>query len=488
VIVSRSLRRGIHSGGNTAAPVSTRWNDCVPTWPSMPQSHHVVPLREATRAWFGISLRTFGGPAGQIAVMHRDMVEERRWIGEERFLHALSYCTLLPGPEAQQLSIYLGWLLNGTAGGMIAGTLFVLPGYITLMALSAIYAQWGSTAAVTALFAGLGPAVLAIVGQALMRVAKRTLRNRLLIAVAVLSFIALFACGVPFPAVIAGAAVIGVVGSRVHWLGQPSNAHAASAQSRTDEGEPLIADSALNAERPSMLRAIRIVIIGLVAWGTPLVVAVVALGRSHAVVDQGLFFSGTAIVTFGGAYAVLSFVADRAVSVYSWVLPGEMVHGLALAETTPGPLIMVVQFVAFLGAFRNPGSLNPWVAAILGATMTVWVTFVPCFVLVFLGAPHIEGLRRNATLSSALTGVTAAVVGVIANLSLYFAIHTLFGSVKNYRSGPLRLELPAWSTLKTSSVIVAAVAFVLVFKAKLSVLKVLGCCACLGAVLHVVAG
>ena len=444
------------------------------------RTRDVVPFGTAMRAWFAISLRTFGGPAGQIAVMHRELVDERRWIGEERFLHALSYCTLLPGPEAQQLAIYLGWLLNGTIGGLAAGVLFVVPGYLALMALSAIYAQWGATTAVTAVFAGLAPAVLAIVSQAVWRIGRRSLRNRVLVGIAVGAFAALFAFELAFPVVIAAAAVVGYVASRVRpelFVSKPS-------ATRAGDVAPLIADDALHGDRPFLVRAMKIVVVGLVLWATPVAIAAAALGRSHVFVEQGLFFSGTAVVTFGGAYAVLSFVAQRAVNVYHWLLPGEMVNGLALAETTPGPLIMVVQFVGFLGAYRNPGELNPWVAGIVGATLVVWVTFVPCFLFVFLGAPHIEGLRRNTKLSAGLAGITAAVVGVIANLSIYFSIHTLFADTRRHRWGPVHLTAPVWSTVSSRAVVVTLLAFVLVFRYKLSVLRVLGLCAAAGTAIH----
>jgi len=447
--------------------------------PDRPRSatRDVVPLRTATRAWFDISLRTFGGPAGQISVMHRELVDERRWIGEQRFLHALSYCTLLPGPEAQQLAIYLGWLLNGTVGGLVAGALFVLPGYVALMALSAIYAQWGASNAVAAVFAGLGPAVLAIVSQAVWRISSRALTNRLLIGVAVGAFIALFAFDIAFPVVIAAAALVGYLASRA----RPA-LFATTASTGDDTGNaPLIPDDTLHGERPSAARAVRILIVGLVLWATPVIALAALVGGGHALVDQGVFFSGTAVVTFGGAYAVLSYVAQRAVEVYGWLQPGEMVNGLALAETTPGPLIMVVQFVGFLGAYRNPGDLDPWVAGVVGATLVVWVTFVPCFLFVFLGAPHIEGLRQNTTLSAALTGVTAAVVGVIANLSIFFSIHTLFGEDRMVVWGPIDVTGPVWSTVSPRALFLTALAFVLVFRFKLSVLRVLGVCALVGA-------
>jgi chromate transporter len=444
------------------------------------ETRDIVPFRTATRAWFGISLRTFGGPAGQISLMHRELVDERRWIGEQRFLHALSYCTLLPGPEAQQLAIYLGWLLNGTTGGLVAGILFVLPGFVALMALSAIYVQWGTTSVVTAIFAGVAPAVLAIVAQALWRISKRALPNRLLVVVAVASFLALFVFNTPFPIVIAGA---GLAGYGLHRV-RPDVFSLKATTADEHAPPPLIADDALHGERPSVKRAGRLLAIGLTLWAAPIVAAGIVFGWDSVFVELALFFSLTAIVTFGGAYAVLLFVAQRAVSVYGWLMPGEMVNGLAMAETTPGPLIMVVQFVGFLGAYRNPGTLDPWAAGVLGATIVVWVTFIPCFLFVFLGAPHIENLRHSRQLSATLTGITAAVVGVIANLSIYFAIHTLFDSTTTRDFGPIHLTVPDWATIDYQAVAVAALAFVLVFKFNLGVLRVLGICAVVGATLY----
>ena len=426
--------------------------------------------------WFSISLRTFGGPAGQIAVMHRELVDERRWIGEQRFLHALSYCTLLPGPEAQQLAIYLGWLLNGTAGGLIAGILFVLPGYVVLMALSAIYAQWGATTAITALFAGLGPAVLAVVSQAVWRISKRALRNPLLVLLAIASFLALFLFQTPFPVVVGCAGIVGFLVSSV----RPDLFVVKVSTPSKEVAPPLIGDESLHGEAPSWPRAIKILLVSGVLWVTPIVVVALVLGRSHVFYKESVFFSGAAVVTFGGAYSVLSFVAQRAVETYGWLRAGEMVNGLALAETTPGPLIMVVQFVGFLGAFRNPGSLNPWVAGLTGATLTVWVTFVPCFLFVFLGAPHIEQLRSNQRLCASLTAITAAVVGVIANLSIYFSIHTLFLRTRTYENGPLHVDLPIWSSFTLRAFAVAVLAFALVFRFKQTVLRVLGICALVG--------
>ena len=443
----------------------------------------VVSFADARRAWFKVSLQTFGGPAGQIAVMHREFVDERRWIGEDRFVHALSYCTLLPGPEAQQLAIYIGWLLNGTSGGLMAGILFVLPGYLAIMALSVIYAAFGNSTVVTALFAGVAPAVLAIVAQALWRVGGRALKNRLLVLVAVLAFMALFAFAVPFPLVIAGAGIVGFVGGRQRPALFTTASHAAAMPGVVP---PLIADDALHGEKPSWGRAKNILMIGLALWITPIVALGLTFGRRSIFVEQGTFFAGTALVTFGGAYAVLSYVAQRAVSVYHWLLPGEMIKGLAMAETTPGPLIQVVQFVAFIGAYRDPGTLNPWVAAILAATLVTWVTYVPCFVFIFLGAPHIEALRGNRNLSTTLSAITAAVVGVIANLALFFSAHTLFAKVNHQRYGLVRIGVPDWATFSPRAAAVSALAFVLAFKLRWSVLRILGVCAVVGAALYLV--
>jgi chromate transporter len=437
----------------------------------------VIPFRDAVRTWFAISLQTFGGPAGQIAIMQRTLVDEKRWIGQRRFLHALSYCTLLPGPEAQQLAIYIGWLLNGVRGGLVAGILFVLPGMLALLVLSAVYVGAGDSTLVTALFAGLAPAVLAIVAQAVVRVAGRALGHPAWIALAVASFLALSVFGLPFPVVIAGAAMVGWALGR--WA--PATMHVGGAHGNRDGGPaPLIPDDALHTERPSRGHSAKVLTIGLLAWGVPLAVVAAVTGTDSVFTQQGLFFSGAALVTFGGAYAVLAYVAQKAVEVYGWLTPGEMVKGLALAETTPGPLIMVVQFVAFVGAYRDPGTLNPWVAAVLAALLTTWVTFVPCFVFVFLGAPYVERLRDNHALSSALAGITAAVVGVIANLAVYFAMHTLFTDTDQASWGPVTLEVPDFSSLRPVAIAITVVAAVLLFQLRWSVLRTLGMCAALG--------
>ena len=447
-----------------------------PTTASVPSSD-LVPLREATRAWFAISLQTFGGPAGQIAVMQRTLVDDKRWIGQQRFLHALNYCMLLPGPEAQQLAIYIGWLLNGTPGGLVAGTLFVLPGLVALMALSAIYVAYGTTTVVTGLFVGLSAAVLSVVVQALIRVGRRALGHGVFVAIAAGAFVALAVFGVSFPIVVAVAAGLGwLLGRYAPQVLRASEAHGAT----TDGPAPLIADDALHGEAGSWRHSVRVLVVGLTVWLLPLVIVGVFTGRHSTLTTQGVFFSGTALVTFGGAYAVLSFVAQRAVEAYGWLSAREMVRGLGLAETTPGPLIMVVVFVAFLGAYRSPDGLPRWGAAVIAALLVTWAIFVPCFIFIFLGAPYVERLRGNRAISSALAGITAAVVGVIANLAYYFAIHTLFRDTRIVDYGPLSLTLPLLDTARWVSVVIAAIAAFLTFRLNWSVLRVLGACAGLG--------
>lgn len=437
----------------------------------------VIPLREATKAWFHVSLQTFGGPAGQIAVMQRMLVDEKRWIGQQRFLFALSYCTLLPGPEAQQLATYVGWLLNGFKGALIAGCLFILPGVVALLALSGVYVAFGDTTIVESLFLGLAPAVIAIVIQAVIRVGGKGLGHPALVALAVASFVALAFFAVPFPVVVAVAALIGwLLGRAIPNLTKPKKAAA-------DDGPPpLISDDALHTERPSGRRALLTLVVGLVLWAAPVLLAAAVFGRSSIFVDQGLFFSGAAVVTFGGAYAVLAYVAQQAVNVYGWLAPGEMVRGLALAETTPGPLIMVVQFVAFVGAYRAPGDLNPWVAALIASLLVTWVTFVPCFLFILLGAPYVERLRGNRALSTALTGITAAVVGVIASLAVFFALHTLFADTTRVTAGLLDFEVPVLGSIQWAALAITALGCALTFWRGWSVLRTLGVCALTGLV------
>lgn len=446
-----------------------------------PMGGDVIPLREATKAWFAISLQTFGGPAGQIAVMQHKLVDEKRWIGQKRFLHALNFCMLLPGPEAQQLAIYTGWLLNGIRGGLIAGGLFVLPGMLALLALSGIYVGYGETDVVSALFAGVAPAVIAIVVQAVYRVGKRALNHAALVGLAVASFVALTFFAVPFPIVVFAAGFLGwVLSRRIPEMAQTKD-HG------SDGGPPpLISDDMLHHELPTKRRSFGIVALGLVLWFAPVVAFALFVTSTDVFVDQGLFFSGAAVVTFGGAYAVLAYIAQQAVQVYGWLAPGEMVKGLALAETTPGPLIMVVQFVAFLGAYRNPGSFDPWVAAVLASLLVTWVTFVPCFLFILLGAPYVERLRNNHHLSAALTGITAAVVGVIANLAVFFALHALFDESRPVLLGPLDFEIPTLSSWDPVAFAITGVALVAMFWRGWSPLRVLGLCAGLGMAVYAV--
>lgn len=440
----------------------------------------LVPLREAVRAWFLISWQTFGGPAGQIAVMHRELVVERRWIGERRFLHAMSYCMLLPGPEAQQLAIYSGWLLNGWVGGVIAGGLFVLPGFLTILALSWVYVAHGESTLVTGVLLGLAAAVIPIVIQAVLRLGGRAVRNRVLLLLAVAAFVALAVLALPFPLVVLGAGLTGWLISRR----RPDLVRLPEPKAVDDEVPPLVPDDALHRAPRSARRNLVVLGIGLTLWVAPVVLAVaLAGGTDNVYVDQGLFFGGMALVTFGGAYAVLSYVAQAAVEHYGWLTAQEMVRGLALAETTPGPLIMVVQFVAFLGAFRNSGGLDPWVGAVLASVLVVWVTFVPGFLFIFLGAPYVERLRGNEPLSAALTGVTAAVVGVIGNLALYFMVHTLFAEAERVGRDHFGLLVPVWSSFQWEPAVLGALGAVLVFVLRWPVLRTLGVCGLAGLVL-----
>ena len=431
----------------------------------------VVPFGAAVRAWFVISLQTFGGPAGQIAVMQRELVEERRWIGQRRFLHALSFCMLLPGPEAHQLAVYSGWLLHGVRGGVVAGVLFVLPGMLAMLALSALYVGLGDTTVIGALFTGLGAAVIPIVAQAVVRLGRRALHQPLLVGLAVAAFLALAVIGVPFPLVIAVAALLGWFASRRL---PATTEHGAS----KDEGPPpVIPDDALHTEAPSGRRTARRLVGGLLVWLAPLLLVAVTVGGDSIYPTLGLFFAGAALVTFGGAYAVLAFVAQQAVQVHGWVTAADMARGLALAETTPGPLIMVVQFVGFVGAHADPAPFSPWIGAVVASLLVTWVTFVPSFLFIFLGAPHVERLRHHRALAGALSGISAAVVGVIANLAVYVALTTLFAAV---RPGPLALLLPDPSTVRPVPLAIAAVAALLIFVFRWSMLRTLGVCAVLG--------
>jgi chromate transporter len=440
-----------------------------------------VSFGEAAWVWAKIGLLSFGGPAGQVALMHKELVERRKWIDEARFLHALNYCMLLPGPEAQQLATYIGWLMHKTRGGLVAGILFVLPGFLAILCLSALYAGFRELPAVAAVFFGLKAAVLSVVVEAVLRIGKRALKNRLMLLVAGLAFVAIFFFDVPFPLVVLSAGLFGYVGSRIAPAAFP-----APSPLKTEADHATVIDAMAEAGEllhtmPSAARALRVFVTCAVLWAAPMLMLVSLLGRESVFVQEGVFFSEAAVVTFGGAYAVLAYIAQRAVETYGWLLPGEMLDGLGLAETTPGPLIMVVQFVGFLGAFRHPGALSPMLAGVLGSAITVWVTFVPCFLWIFLGAPYIEALRGHRALHAALSAITAAVVGVISNLSLWFGLHVMFRVVSEHRIGPLRLLWPEPASLDLASAVLACLAMLAMFRFKLSLPKTLAASALLGA-------
>jgi chromate transporter len=445
------------------------------------QSNILVPFSAALRTWLKIGLLSFGGPAGQIATMHRILVEEKRWISESRFLHALNYCMLLPGPEAQQLAIYIGWLMHRTLGGIAAGVLFVLPGFFVMMGLSALYAGYHDVSWVAALFFGLKAAVLAVVVEALLRIGKKALKNNTMIAIAAASFVAIFFLNVPFPFIILIGALIGITGSHfAKSTFQVVKGHAAK-----DDSPDSMLDKALDAGlldhiKPSAARAAKILALWLTLWITPVAVCAYAYGFDDLYTHIGLFFSKMAVVTFGGAYAVLAYVAQEAVQTYHWLIPGEMLDGLGLAETTPGPLILVLQYVGFMAAYRHAGAIDPMLAGVLGATLTVWVTFIPCFLWIFLGAPYVEHLRNNCTLTAGLSAITAAVVGVVLNLAVWFGLHTLFSHVRISTYRGITLNIPDLHTLDIATLVLAIAAMVMMFRFKLGMIPTLAICSMAG--------
>jgi chromate transporter len=448
---------------------------------------HSISFAEATRVWLRVALLSFGGPAGQIAVMHRILVEEKKWISESRFLHALNYCMLLPGPEAQQLATYIGWLLHRTAGGLVAGTLFVLPGFVAILVLSVLYAGFKELALMQAVFFGIKAAVLAIVVEAVIRIGKRALKNATMVALAAAAFVAIFFLDVPFPLVIIGAGLIGYIGGRVdpeRFAVIQGHAPAAGAAPAVDT----LLEGDLEHARPSLTRAMTVLAIWLPLWLGPPALVIWTFGPGHVFSEIGVFFSKMAVVTFGGAYAVLAYVAQEAVQHYRWLTASEMLDGLGMAETTPGPLIMVLQFVGFLAAFRSPGTLNPYAAGVFASVLTTWVTFTPCFLWIFLGAPYVERLRGNRALSAALSAITAAVVGVILNLAVWFALHLAFGEVNEVRAYGLKLQVPVLATVNVASVVLAAAAFVAMLRFKVGMLPVIAAGAAVGALYYLAVG
>lgn len=437
---------------------------------------HGISFGEAFRVWLRVASLSFGGPAGQIAVMHRILVEEKNWISEGRFLHALNYCMLLPGPEAQQLATYVGWLMHRTAGGLMAGGLFILPGIIAIMGLSYIYAAYGNVSFVEALFFGLKAAVLAIVVEAVVRVGKRALKNRIMIALAAAAFVAIFFFAVPFPIIIIAAGVIGYAGARA---GRPEFAPASHGHGGSSAAiDSMLGEAVPEHVRPDAARTIRVGALWLALWLIPVIVLLLALGQGNVFSQIALFFSKMSLVTFGGAYAVLAYVAQQAVEHYHWLKPQEMLDGLGMAETTPGPLIMVLQFVGFMAAYRDPSGLSPMLAATLGGLLATWVTFTPCFLWIFVGAPYIERLRGNTGLAGALSAITAAVVGVILNLSIWFALHTLFRETVSVHAFPLDFDRPVLTSVDIPALVLSIAAATAIFRFKLGMLTVLaGSCA-----------
>ena len=441
-------------------------------------------LAEATRVWAKIGLLSFGGPAGQIALMHKELVEERRWIGEQRFLHALNYCMLLPGPEAQQLAVYIGWLMHRTIGGLIAGLLFILPGALVMLGLSILYVLYRQVPLVDGLFFGVKAAVLAVVIEAGLRISKRALKNRAMVAIAVAAFVAIFLFKTPFPLIILAAGVIGWLGHRHRPdLFGASGGHGASGPDVVGVVDGMFARGELDHVRPSTGRALTTLAVWLPLWLGPVLLLWLMTGGGSVWTQVGTFFSTMAVVTFGGAYAVLAYVAQAAVETHGWLVAGEMVDGLGLAETTPGPLILVLQFVGFLAGFRAPGDLPPLLAGSLGALLTIWVTFAPCFLWIFLGGPYVEALRGNRAISAALGAITAAVVGVIMNLALWFGLHVLFREVRSVNVFGLSPDWPVLASLDWRAALLAAAAMIAMLRFKIGMIPTLAACAAAGVVL-----
>src|SRR5215813_4480081 len=439
-----------------------------------PTGGAVLPsFGEAFGVWLKIGCINFGGPAGQIALMHRIVVDEKKWVDEPRFLHALNFCMLLPGPEAQKLATYIGWLLHGVRGGLTAGILFVLPGAFVMLGLSLLYALGRGFAVVDGALFGIKAAVLVIVLEALIRIGKRALKTTTLLALAAAAYIGIFFFALPFPLIVLAAGIIGfmVAQSSPGALGLQADAGAVT--------EPL----------PGRWRqAVWATVIGLIVWWAPVALVALTLGPKHVLVSVGTFFSKLAVVSFGGAYALLAYMAQEAVQTQGWMTAPEMVDGLGLAETTPGPLILVTQFVGFLAAFRDAAPFSPVTAGVLGAVMTTWVTFVPSMLWIFAGAPFVEPLRANRQLSGALAAITAAVVGVILNLSVWFALHVLFGKVTEMHAGPLRWYAFDPLALDLRATALAAIAALLVFGLHRSLIEVVVAMAALGVLVRLVLG
>lgn len=450
---------------------------------ALPDELKMLTRAQAFRTWLRIGILSFGGPAGQIATMHRLLVEERRWIGEQRFLHALNYCMLLPGPEAQQLAVYIGWLMHRSIGGLIAGTLFVLPGALVMLALSILYAYLHTTPVVAMLFFGIKTAVLAVVVEAVLRIGRRALLDRSRKLLAGAAFLALFIWHVPFPLVIIVAGLVGWLGHRL----RPSLFANAAKHSALAESDNLVsrlaASGRLDHVVPSRRRALTVLAIWLPIWLAPVICLRLIAGGDSVWSQIPTFFSGMAVVTFGGAYAVLSYVAQAAVDSYHWLAPGEMLDGLGLAETTPGPLVLVLQFVGFMAAFRQSGWSDQLLAGCLGALLTSWVTFAPCFLWIFLGAPYIEKLRGNRDLTAALSAITASVVGVILNLAVFLAMHVLFRTMHPVSLLGTISVLPRLDSLDWRAAVLTIGAMLGMLRFKIGMLSILAISSVVGLVL-----
>jgi len=436
-----------------------------PRKPQAPAAEATPTFGEAFRVWFKIGCLSFGGPAGQIAMMHRVLVDEKKWIDEPRYLHALNYCMLLPGPEAQQLATYVGWLMHGVRGGLAAGLLFVLPGALVMLGLSLIYVLARGVPLIDGALFGIKAAVLVIVVEAIVRVGRRALKSALLVGIAAMAFIGIFVLEVPFPLIVIAAAIVGFLVARY------------SPQTLGIKAEEV----ARAAPRPDRWRtAVTSAAIWTTIWWAPVLLAVLTLGPDHVLVSLGVFFSKLAVVSFGGAYALMAYMAQEVVEAQGWLKLPEMVDGLGLAETTPGPLILVTQFVGFLAAFRASAPFDPIVAAVLGAAMTTWTVFAPSFLWIFAGAPFIEDLRSNKRLAGALAAITAAVVGVILNLAVWFTLHVLFHRIDERHFGPLRWFAVDPASIDVTAAVLAAVAAGLVFLLHRGLIETVAIMAALG--------
>ena len=445
----------------------------VPTGDSAPT--HGVSFAEAARFWIKLGFINFGGPTGQIAIMHDELVERRRWISNARYLHALNYCMLLPGPEAQQLAIYVGWLLHKVKGGIVAGVAFVVPAFFLMLGLSYVYVVYGDVTWVNGVFEGLSAAVVGIVAAATIRIGKKALRNPAMYLIAALAFVSIFFLHVPFPVIVISAGLIGLLAS-ARWP------ETFTVTTERDAERAAIPDEGSAGEHTAvrLTRTITVLVVGLAVWLVPLLVIAVWAGQGSTISQQAWFFSKASVVTFGGAYAVLAYITQAAVTKYGWLSASQMVTGLGLAESTPGPLIMVTEFVGFVGAYQHPGTLDPLVAGVIGAMVATWATFAPCFLWIFLGAPFVERLRGQDRLSAGLHAITAAIVGVILNLALWFAIHTLFTSVREVTVAGGQVPLPVWSSIDWFAVVVAGIAFVGLWRYRWNVLWVVAGCAVAG--------